>query len=131
MADKEIVLVTGGNTGLGYETIKALMNSSKPYHVILGSRDESKGASAVQKLSEETSGTSSTVETVQIDVSSDESIHTAVKHIQDKFGKLDALVNNAGECSVCKDTVKDMLTVGKGALMIASSRKTHRDTAKS
>lgn len=44
--DKSIVLITGGNQGVGYETAKNLVLPSQDYHVILGSRDISKGEDA-------------------------------------------------------------------------------------
>lgn len=102
MATKEIVFITGANTGIGYEATKALLQSSKPYHVLLGSRDESKGAAAAQKLKEEAPNTASTVEVVQIDITDDDSIHKAIAYIKEKFGKLDVLINNAGKCEVSR-----------------------------
>lgn len=48
----KIVLVSGANTGLGFEIAKSL--SSKPnYHVLLGSRDAQRGIDAAMKLREQ------------------------------------------------------------------------------
>jgi NADP-dependent 3-hydroxy acid dehydrogenase YdfG len=41
--------------------------------------------------------TSASASAVQIDVENDEIIEHAVEHVQDTYGRLDALVNNAGE----------------------------------
>ncbi|KAF5023178.1 hypothetical protein F66182_4759 [Fusarium sp. NRRL 66182] len=97
MADsKEIVLITGANTGIGFETVKALFRSSKAYHVLLGSRTPSNADKAIAQLNSEIPGSESTVEPVQIDITVDESIDKLCETVKSKFGKLDVLVNNAG-----------------------------------
>ncbi|KAH6886384.1 hypothetical protein B0T10DRAFT_461833 [Thelonectria olida] len=96
MSDKTIAFITGANTGIGFETIKALFASQHPYHVLLGARDLSKADTAIAKLKDEFADSKSTVEPIQIDVVSDESIHKAFEAISSKFDKLDVLINNAG-----------------------------------
>uniref|UniRef100_L2G849 Short-chain dehydrogenase n=1 Tax=Colletotrichum fructicola (strain Nara gc5) TaxID=1213859 RepID=L2G849_COLFN len=46
MSAKRVALITGANTGIGYETIKALPSSDRSYHILLGSRSMEKGAAA-------------------------------------------------------------------------------------
>ncbi|KAJ4385642.1 hypothetical protein N0V93_010071 [Gnomoniopsis smithogilvyi] len=94
--DKKIVLITGGNTGLGYETVKALYASAEPYELIIGTRSVSKGEDAIRQLKVEISNSQSTLSILQVDVSSDASLEAAVKEIGKKHGRLDTLVNNAG-----------------------------------
>ncbi|PNY24590.1 Uncharacterized protein TCAP_05470 [Tolypocladium capitatum] len=96
MADKQIVLITGANKGIGFETVKALIESPKPYHIFLGSRSLSRGEDALAKLNELVPQTASTVELIQIDVTDDDSITKATEVVKNKFGKLDILINNAG-----------------------------------
>ncbi|KAM0255702.1 hypothetical protein ACHAQJ_005456 [Trichoderma viride] len=93
---KEIILITGANTGIGWEAAKALLLSPKPYHILIGSRSIPKAADAIAKLAEEVSTTQSTVESVQIDITDDESIQRAADMIMDRWGRTDVLVNNAG-----------------------------------
>ncbi|RYO85731.1 hypothetical protein DL764_009118 [Monosporascus ibericus] len=81
MAGRGVVLITGGNTGIGYETVKALLDSDRPYVVLMGSRSLDKAKSAIESLKKEVPQTSSSVEAVQIDVASDESIAKAFETI--------------------------------------------------
>lgn len=96
MADKKVVLITGGNTGIGYETIKALLQSGQAYVVLMGSRSLEKANAAIEKLKTEVPQTSSSIEAVQIDVSSDESIQKAFETVSASHDHIDSLINNAG-----------------------------------
>lgn len=96
MSTKKIVIVTGANKSLGYETVKALLESDQPYHVFLGSRSLERGQEAVAKLQKECAGVANTVEALQVDLESDESIEKAFETVKTSFGRIDALINNAG-----------------------------------
>ncbi|TQN65472.1 Short-chain dehydrogenase/reductase tropE [Colletotrichum shisoi] len=96
MFSKRILLVTGANTGIGYETVKALLQSERPYHIILGSRSADKGEAAITQLKTELPSTISSLELIQVDVADDDSILKAFQTVKDKHGVLDVLVNNAG-----------------------------------
>ncbi|RYP15404.1 hypothetical protein DL765_005740 [Monosporascus sp. GIB2] len=97
MAGKSIVFITGGNTGIGYETVKALLGSDRPYLVLMGSRSLDKAKSAIESLKKEVPQTSSSVEAVQIDVASDESIAKAFETVKASHDHIDVLINNAGK----------------------------------
>jgi NADP-dependent 3-hydroxy acid dehydrogenase YdfG len=60
--DKTIILITGGNSGVGYETIKALLQSTLSYHVMLGARSLQKGLDAAAALQADVSKSPSSVE---------------------------------------------------------------------
>ncbi|ANZ38836.1 short-chain dehydrogenase [Lentzea guizhouensis] len=75
------VLVTGGNKGLGLETVRQLATAG--HTVWLGSRDLERGRVAAAEVG---------ARAVQLDVTSDESVAAAVRMV----GSLDVLVNNAG-----------------------------------
>src|SRR5215212_8694682 len=92
MNDKErkIALVTGGNRGLGYETCRQLAQLG--LKVLLGARDLTKGKSAAYQLNEKKG---LDVMLYQLDVSDQNSISNVVKEVDQEFGKLDVLVNNA------------------------------------
>ncbi len=87
---KKVAVVTGGNRGLGFEASRQL--AKQGYQVILTSRDEAKGKPAADKLQAE----GLDVMFHSLDVTSDESSQKLAEFIRQQFGKLDALVNNAG-----------------------------------
>ena len=94
--NQSIVLITGANTGIGFEAVKALLASSKVYHIIVGSRSPDKGEAAIQQLQGEFPESGSTLELLVVDIASDDSIKEALKAVSFKHGHIDALVNNAG-----------------------------------
>ena len=96
MSNKLIVFITGANTGLGFEAVKALYKSSTAYEILIGCRSQQKGESAISSLKEEVPESSSTVSTVQVDLESDDSIQQAYDTISSKHTRLDILINNAG-----------------------------------
>lgn len=97
MASPNIVFVTGGNGGLGYEIVKAFYESDKAYLIFMGSRSLDKAKEAVKELDEECPGATNTIEVLQLDLTSDESIEKAFAQVQADVGYIDTLVNNAGE----------------------------------
>ena len=96
MADATIVLITGGNTGLGLESVKALCRSERQYHILLAGRDINKAKSAANEVASETSS-KSTIEAIQIDVEDDDSISKAFDELSSKHPRINCLINNAGE----------------------------------
>ncbi|EFX05790.1 short chain dehydrogenase reductase [Grosmannia clavigera kw1407] len=93
MSTKTVVLVTGANQGIGFEIVKKLATDQKDYQIIAAGRRKSAIEEAVEKL--HAVGLSS-VSSLVLDVVSDESIASAVKEIESRYGRLDVLVNNAG-----------------------------------
>jgi NAD(P)-dependent dehydrogenase (short-subunit alcohol dehydrogenase family) len=88
--DIKIALVTGGNRGIGYELVKQL--ALKSFKVILASRDPELGHEAAQKLNE----SNLDVSFVEMDVENQESIRQAAITVNERYGRLDVLINNAG-----------------------------------
>jgi NAD(P)-dependent dehydrogenase (short-subunit alcohol dehydrogenase family) len=88
--DKRVALVTGGNRGIGYAIGRSL--AQRGITVILGVRHPNKGASACSRLQ----GEGLDVNFELLDVTDEDGVQTALKHIQAQFDRLDILVNNAG-----------------------------------
>ena len=87
-----LAIVTGANTGLGFQTALALV--AKGYEVLLTSRDSQKGAEAVSRITR--SQPLAKVSMLELDLSSMASIENFVSHFQSRFGSWKVLVNNAG-----------------------------------
>jgi NAD(P)-dependent dehydrogenase (short-subunit alcohol dehydrogenase family) len=84
----QIALVTGANTGVGYEVVRAL--AKKGMTVYLGSRDAKKGRAAAEALAQ-----AGDVRLLILDVTDEASLQTAIDVIDKAHGRLDVLVNNA------------------------------------
>jgi NAD(P)-dependent dehydrogenase (short-subunit alcohol dehydrogenase family) len=86
MENERLALVSGGNRGIGLEVCRQLVERS--YSVVMGSRDEEQGRSAAARLPDG-------VIVRQLDVADPESVDRLSRSIEEEFGRLDILVNNA------------------------------------
>ena len=90
MSEQTIVLVTGANKGIGYEIAAGL--GALGWSVGVGARDEQRREAAVEKLR----AAGADAFGVPLDVTDDASVAAAAGLIEDRTGRLDVLVNNAG-----------------------------------
>jgi NAD(P)-dependent dehydrogenase (short-subunit alcohol dehydrogenase family) len=95
-----VTLITGANKGLGYEAARELIE--RRHTVYLGARNVERGAAAAYELG----GTF-----VQLDVTDDSSVETALRVIAENEGHLDVLINNAGISTTADVTGPVALTV--------------------
>lgn len=86
----KIALVTGANKGIGFETARQL--AAQGLHVLLGARNQSLG----QQAADELTAAGLSVEYLPLDVNNPAQVQAAYELIQQRFGHLDVLVNNAG-----------------------------------
>jgi len=90
MADKKIALVTGANKGIGKEIARQL--GTKDFLVLIGARDAGRGSEAAAELTQE----GIQAHAIVLDVTDPASIAAAAARIENDYGRLDVLVNNAG-----------------------------------
>ncbi|QQM40838.1 SDR family NAD(P)-dependent oxidoreductase [Streptomyces liliifuscus] len=80
-----VTLITGANKGIGFETAKQLLELG--HTVYIGARDVERGEKAAAELD---------ARFVQLDVTDDASVSSALATIGSAEGRLDVLVHNAG-----------------------------------
>ena len=90
MSEQKIALVTGANKGIGYEIAVGL--GALGWSVGVGARDQERREAAVRSLRE--GGVDAFG--VPLDVTDDASVAAAARLVEDRAGRLDVLVNNAG-----------------------------------
>ncbi len=108
-----IALITGANRGMGYETCRQLARQGLT--VILTSRDRQNGVLAVEQLQQE----GYDVAFYQLDVTDPESVDEVRNWVENEYGRLDVLVNNAGVYpdegvsvfAISLDTLRDTFSV--------------------
>jgi NAD(P)-dependent dehydrogenase (short-subunit alcohol dehydrogenase family) len=82
--DRRVALVTGANRGIGLEVARQLLDHD--FHTILTARDESKGRAGATELGSDF---------LQLDVSNGRSVERCFRAVEETYGRLDVLINNA------------------------------------
>ncbi|MDT0438926.1 SDR family NAD(P)-dependent oxidoreductase [Streptomyces sp. NPDC005840] len=93
-----VAVVTGANTGLGYETARAL--AGRGASVVLAVRDADKGRRAAARIGGD-------VSVQELDLTSLDSVRTAAAALRSRLGRIDLLINNAGVMYTPKQTTRD------------------------
>jgi NAD(P)-dependent dehydrogenase (short-subunit alcohol dehydrogenase family) len=96
-------VITGANTGIGYETAAAL--AAKGAHVVLAVRNTDKGQAAADLISRRSLGASVAVQ--ELDLTALASIRAAAEDIRAAHDSIDLLINNAGVMFTPRSTTKD------------------------
>src|SRR2546430_7033127 len=87
-----LAVVTGANTGLGFETARVL--AARGASVVLAVRDTGKGKAAAARIAGTAPGADVTVQ--PLDLASLESIRAAAGELRARHPRIDLLINNAG-----------------------------------
>ncbi|MEU6573437.1 oxidoreductase [Streptomyces sp. NPDC046805] len=87
-----VAVVTGGNTGLGFETARVL--ARRGVRTVLACRDLARADEAARRIVGAAPTTQ--VETVRLDLSSLASVREAADELRERYNRIDLLINNAG-----------------------------------
>ena len=98
-----LAVVTGANTGLGFETARIL--AARGASVVLAVRDTGKGKAAAARIAGTAPGATVTVQ--PLDLASLESIRAAAGELRARHPRIDLLINNAGVMFPPKQTTVD------------------------
>lgn len=101
--DDKIILITGGNSGIGKET--AIDLASRGAKVYIACRNPAKCETAKVEISNATQ--SSNVQAIQLDLASFESIHNFSRNFHQLEKRLDVLINNAGTVASKRTLTKE------------------------
>ena len=88
--DNKVALVTGGAQGIGAEVVRAL--SEMGAAVVISDRDVEQG----EKLTAELQDKGATASFVKLDVGNESDWQAAIAIVEERYGRLDIMVNNAG-----------------------------------
>jgi NAD(P)-dependent dehydrogenase (short-subunit alcohol dehydrogenase family) len=91
--DSKVAIVTGGNSGIGKETVVALADMGG--RVVIAARNPQKAAAAVKEVQERTR-CADRVDTMPIDLASFASVRAFADAFNARYDRCDILVNNAG-----------------------------------
>ena len=101
MLKDKVIVITGGNTGLGLESAKRLAEGGAT--IVLTSRNAAKGAKAVTSIEEYAAGSAGKVFSLPLDLcdlSSVKAFPDKVKNVLGDNVKVDVLLNNAGVMAI-------------------------------
>ena len=101
MTERKKALVTGGATGIGRSAVLALAGAGYDVAIVYGS-----SAQAAQAVATEAQALGAQTLLMQCDVSDDAKVRSTLAEVDKAWGRLDALVNNAGTTAHWK--VKDL-----------------------
>ncbi|PCJ45952.1 MAG: short-chain dehydrogenase [Moraxellaceae bacterium] len=101
--ENKIALITGANSGIGFEAAKAL--AEKGALVVLACRNEEKAKAAIAAIKSEIP--SAKLEFLSLDLASQASVKIAAKEFLTNHNTLDLLINNAGVMWLPKSETMD------------------------
>lgn len=91
MLNSKVIVVTGGAGLIGKEFVRAIVNNNAV--AVIADINEEIGANAKDILSKELN--TQNIDFVALDITSKESLGQAIDYLGQKYGKIDALINNA------------------------------------
>ena len=98
-----LAVVTGANTGLGFETARVL--AARGASVVLAVRDTDKGKAAAARIAVTAPGADVTVQ--RLDLASLDSVRAAAAELRARHPAIDLLINNAGVMFTPQQATRD------------------------
>lgn len=89
--DQKVVIITGANSGIGKAASKIFASAN--YNVVMACRNMTSGKRALQEIKQTTENPN--INLMKLDTSSFESIYEFTDTVEQKYDKLDVLINNA------------------------------------
>ena len=102
----QVIIVTGGNAGLGYETIRQI-SEHNPARIYLATRNKEKAKKAILDLEKANTKGTEIIRFLQLDLASFEGVKSAAAEFLSLESRLDILVNNAGIMMTAEGLTKD------------------------
>jgi NAD(P)-dependent dehydrogenase (short-subunit alcohol dehydrogenase family) len=98
-----LFVITGGNSGIGWEAAKVL--ADRKAEVVLACRNADKARGAVEAITSASPG--ARVSAMSLDLASLKSVRAFAAELAEKHGRLDVLINNAGLMAIPKALTED------------------------
>jgi len=93
MAQKEIAVVTGSSTGIGFETSLTLARNGFHTYATMRTLEGSRGSEQITDIAK---SENLPLQVIQLDVDNDKSVSEAINTIVKEKGRIDIVINNAG-----------------------------------
>lgn len=122
LADRTFI-ITGANSGLGFETAKALARQDA--HVVFAVKTKAKGDEAIRKIQQDEATRRAKLECMQVDLASFKSIKDFSNKFLDSGSPLHVLINNAGVFIPPDDRTQEDFEVTMGIDHFAPFYMTH------
>jgi NAD(P)-dependent dehydrogenase (short-subunit alcohol dehydrogenase family) len=104
--DDETVVVTGANSGLGYEATRAF--ARKGAHVVMACRSEDRGEEAKRRIRRgDSGGPRGSLDVAELDLADLDSVRSFADEFREAHDELNVLCNNAGVMAIPRRETKD------------------------
>ncbi|KAK9696526.1 short chain dehydrogenase [Popillia japonica] len=103
----KLALITGANTGIGYETARSL--SRHGCNIIFACRNINSANEAIKNIRNEKPDSSNTLDAIELDLQSLRSVINVANTVNEKYKRIDILILNAGVLGLPYTRTKDGL----------------------
>jgi len=100
-----VAVITGGNSGLGYEAATVLAQAGA--HVVMACRSAQRAAAAIDSIRDTVGNEALSLEVMPLDLADLASVHAFADIFLQRFERLDLLINNAGVMAIPRSETVD------------------------